>query len=221
MPSPNYKLISFALCPYVQRARILLNEHNIQHELEYIDLDAPPEWFLDVSPLEKVPVLLVDNKSVFESTVICEYLDEVSGKSLHPEDPFEKAHNRAWMEFGNELLSNTYNFFTTNDELSFKQLRATLLEQFDILEEEISNQPYFNGKNFSLVDAVYGPLFRILSLLQEVKNINFYADTPKVAAWHKALLAHPSIIKSVPDNYDEEMKAYLARQVSVLNSTAL
>jgi len=217
MTLPKYKLISFALCPYVQRARIVLNEKNVEYELEYIDLDAPPEWFFDISPLEKVPVLLVDNKSVFESTVICEYLDEVSENSLHPEDPFDKAHNRAWMEFGNDLLSNTYNFFTTDDPLTFKQLRAKLIDQFDILEEELSNKPYFNGEKFSLVDAVYGPLFRIILLLQETKNIHFYEDTPNVAAWQQILLAHPSIIKSVPENYNVEMKAYLERQESVLN----
>ena len=54
----NLKLISHNLCPYVQRSRIVLEEKAVPHELEFIDLAAKPDWFLAISPLGKVPVLL-------------------------------------------------------------------------------------------------------------------------------------------------------------------
>ncbi|MFV2057213.1 MAG: glutathione S-transferase family protein [Thiohalomonadales bacterium] len=220
MPLPQFKLISFDLCPYVQRARVVLNEKNIPYELEFIDLDAPPEWFYEISPLEKVPVLLADGKAVFESTVICEYLDEVTPESLHPADPFKKAQNRAWMEFGNEMLANTYTYFTTDDSLQFKQTRAKLLDRFDILEEELTHTPFFNGENFSIVDAVYGPLFRVYNMLTTLNDFNFFADTAKILNWKASLLAYPAVINSVPDSYTEDMIAYLKRQDSVLNNSA-
>ena len=81
MSLPKLKLISFTLCPYVQRAMIVLNEKNIPFDIEYIDLSEPPPWFYDISPLEKVPVLLVNDEPLFESMVICEYLDEITGIS--------------------------------------------------------------------------------------------------------------------------------------------
>ena len=52
-------LISFETCAFVQRAVITLKRKQIAHDITYIDLDDPPDWFLDLSPLKKVPVLKV------------------------------------------------------------------------------------------------------------------------------------------------------------------
>ena len=55
----------------------------------------------------KVPVLIVDeNKVLFESAVICEYLNEITFGSLHSKDPLEKARHRAWIEFGSGILGS-------------------------------------------------------------------------------------------------------------------
>ncbi|MGY4160696.1 glutathione S-transferase [Bradyrhizobium sp. USDA 4461] len=75
------KLISHKLCPYVQRAVIALHEKGVPFERIDIDLANKPDWFLKISPLGKVPVLVVtgdDGKEValFESNVICEYIEE-------------------------------------------------------------------------------------------------------------------------------------------------
>src|SRR4029450_6177472 len=73
----SLKLISHKLCPYVQRAVIALTEKGIPFERIDIDLANKPDWFLKISPLGKVPVLVVaqDGREValFESNVICEY----------------------------------------------------------------------------------------------------------------------------------------------------
>lgn len=79
-------LVSHPLCPYVQRAAIVLAEKGVQYERRDIDLAAKPDWFLAVSPLGKTPVLLAGGAALFESTVICEYLDETHAPRLHPSD---------------------------------------------------------------------------------------------------------------------------------------
>ena len=86
---PHYKLISFKLCPFVQRSIITLLEKGVGYEIEHIDLSNKPQWFLDISPFGKVPVLVVDDDVVlFESAVINEFLDETApGRRLHPDDP--------------------------------------------------------------------------------------------------------------------------------------
>jgi glutathione S-transferase len=78
MNTPRLTLISHALCPYVQRAAIVLAEKGIAFERRDIDLANKPDWFLAVSPLGKTPVLLVDGEAIFESAVICEYLEDTA-----------------------------------------------------------------------------------------------------------------------------------------------
>ncbi|MES2034183.1 MAG: glutathione S-transferase N-terminal domain-containing protein, partial [Pseudomonadota bacterium] len=53
-------LISFPLCPFVQRAIIALEEKKVPYDVVYIDLTNKPDWFLKLSPLGKVPVLKVE-----------------------------------------------------------------------------------------------------------------------------------------------------------------
>ncbi len=79
-------LVSHALCPYVQRAAIVLAEKDVPFERRDIDLANKPEWFLRLSPLGKTPVLVVEGEAIFESAVICEYLDETTLPRLHPDD---------------------------------------------------------------------------------------------------------------------------------------
>lgn len=217
MSVPNLKLISFTLCPYVQRAMIVLREKNISFDIEYIDLSAPPPWFYDISPLEKVPVLLVDEQPLFESMVICDYLDEITEGSLYPADAFAKAQNRAWIEFGNEILNSTYEFFNTDDAKKFNHLKSTLIDHFEVLEDEISEGEYFNGADFSMIDAVYAPIFRFHQQIASYKDFGIFEDAENIKAWGDRLLTRPSVIKSVPDSYKEDISSYFKKLDSIFN----
>jgi glutathione S-transferase len=89
--APKLTLISHKLCPYVQRAVIALTEKGVPFERIDIDLANKPDWFLKISPLGKVPVLLVETAggevALFESNVICEYIEDTqAGAKLHPRD---------------------------------------------------------------------------------------------------------------------------------------
>ena len=96
----KYMLVSFETCPWVQRSAIVLREKNTEFELRHIKADNRPDWFLAISPHKKVPVLSIDDKvSLFESNAINEYLDETIAPRLHPEDPIERAVNRAWTDY--------------------------------------------------------------------------------------------------------------------------
>lgn len=217
MSTPNIKLISFTTCPYVQRATTVINEKNIPCEIEYIDLSAPPPWFYDVSPLEKVPVLLVDEKPIFESMVICDYLDDVTPGSLYPKDPFNKAQNRSWLEFGNEILNITYDFIYESDPKKFNHLKETLSDRFEILEEELNLGKYFNGDNFAMIDAVYASIFRYHQHIAMIKDYEIFEDAPNVKAWGDRLLNHPSVIKSIPESYESDISKYFNNLDSILS----
>jgi glutathione S-transferase len=108
---PTYELVSHHLCPYVQRAAIVLTEKGVSFKRTLIDLDNKPDWFKAISPLGKVPLLKVtldDGETVvlFESAVICEYLEETLPNPLHPADPLTRAQHRGWMEFGSAILAD-------------------------------------------------------------------------------------------------------------------
>ena len=126
----DYKLISFALCPYVQRALIVLKEKNVPFERVDIDLANKPDWFLKLSPLGKVPVLQSGDNVLFESQVIAEYLDEVTDGSLHPSDPIEKAVHRAWIEFASQTLNAIWGFYVSENEEDFLKAREVIVDKF-------------------------------------------------------------------------------------------
>lgn len=217
MFTQNLKLISFTICPYVQRAMIVLNEKNISFDIEYIDLSAPPPWFYDISPLEKVPVLLVNEKPLFESMVICDYIDEITPETLYPSDAFEKAQNRSWLEFGNGILDTTFKFLRENDPKKFKQLKETLIDHFEILEEEFKNGEFFNGADFAMIDAVYAPIFRYHQRIENYKDYEIFEDAPNVKAWGDRLLERPSVVSSVPVSYEADITKFFKNLDSILS----
>ncbi|MDU6138825.1 glutathione S-transferase family protein, partial [Bradyrhizobium sp.] len=133
------KLISHKLCPYVQRAVIALKEKGVAFERIDIDLANKPDWFLKLSPLGKVPVLVVRSAesevALFESNVICEYIEETqAGARLHPADPLTRAQHRAWMEFGSAILGDLWGLETTQDAATFAAKRDALAAKFARVE---------------------------------------------------------------------------------------
>lgn len=183
------KLISFKLCPFVQRASIVLRYKAIEHEVIYIDLASPPEWFLSISPLKKVPLLLVGDEVIFESSVINEYLDEAYPRKMHPEDLLVRAKNRAWIEFGNVCMWDAFHLSIKETEPEFNEIQAGLLGKFDQLEKAMGEPPFFNGKLLSLVDASFAPLLLRLKYIDALRPGIFDRDRhPKIYNWKDALL---------------------------------
>ena len=211
------KLISHKLCPYVQRAVIALTEKGVPFERIDIDLAGKPDWFLKISPLGKVPVLLVQTgdgeaAALFESNVICEYIEETqSGTKLHPLDPLTRAQHRAWMEFGSVILSELWGLETTDDPATFESKRQAVAAKFARVEEALGAGPFFAGKDFSLVDAVFAPIFRYFDVFDQLTDLSVFADTPKVRAWRVALAQRPSVRTAVGPDYPQLLHAFLVR----------
>lgn len=218
MSQPSLKLISHKLCPYVQRARIVLDEKSIPHEIEFIDLANKPQWFLELSPLGKVPVLLVDGEPLFESQVIAEYLDEVTPGSLHPSEPLNKARNRSWIEFASSTLNSIGAFYSARNQAAFDKAEATLKQRFRTLEETLGEGPYFNGRNFSLVDAAFGPVFRYFDVIDRYADFGFFENVPKVVAWRTVLRQHSSVKRAAVDDYAERLHQFFLKRDAVLTS---
>ena len=209
-------LISHPLCPYVQRAVIALNERGVAFERVDIDLANKPEWFRAVSPLGKTPVLLADGNAIFESAVICEYLEDTQPQALHPADPLLRAQHRGWIEFASTTLNGVWAFYTARDEAAYAASARTLVERFGQLEIALGKGPYFGGHHFSLVDAVFGPVFRYFDVFDRASDIDLFGATPKLRAWRAALNRHPSVINAVSADYAQRLAQFVIDQDGVL-----
>jgi len=209
-------LISHYLCPYVQRAVISLAEKQVQHERIYVDLANKPEWFNAISPLGKTPVLKVGETAIFESAVILEYLEETQKKPLHPTDPLSRAGHRAWIEVGSAILNDIARFYNAPDaEILAAKAKAMKLK-FARIEERLVGQPWFDGENFHLVDAVFGPVFRYFDTFDRVGEFGVLEGMPKLADWRAALADRPSILTAAPEDYDERLLSFLIGRNSYL-----
>ncbi|WP_299840868.1 glutathione S-transferase family protein [uncultured Paracoccus sp.] len=211
--APKLTLISFPTCPYVQRAVIALRERGVEYEVIHIDLANKPDWFLEISPLGKVPVLKIERAGekpviLFESTVILQYLDEtLLGQRLFPEDALDRARQRAWVEYAGSVLGELWKLGQAKDEAGFAEARTGLITRLQPLEAEVVG-PFFAGAGFSAVDAVFAPAFRQLDALETVRKLGVTDDLPKLQAWRQALAARPSVAGAVPADF---LDLYLGR----------
>ncbi|MDB5864856.1 MAG: hypothetical protein JWO70_2662 [Betaproteobacteria bacterium] len=201
----KFRLCSFKTCPWVQRAAIVLRAKEIPYEIEYIDRDNRPQWFLAVSPHAKVPVLQIDGKeALFESNAIAEYLEEVAAPRLHPEDAIERARNRAWTDYVTTLASAVSTTAYSDSEEEFTARAARIAEPFAKLDEALGKRgnagPYFNGAKLSLVDAAYAPFLQRYTFMDRLRPLGIIERHPRLKAWRDALMAAPAVRAStVPE----------------------
>jgi len=220
MPNPESDaliLISHTLCPYVQRAAIALAEKNIAFKRITIDLSNKPDWFLEISPLGKVPLLQHGEEVIFESAVILEYIEEITDGPLHPSSAIERARHRSAIEFGSSILNSIAGFYSAADKQSFEVKVTELTQRFTWLEAQLGHGAFFAGNTFSLVDATFGPVFRYFDLFDQIGDFGILNNRPKIANWRKALAQRVSVQNAVAPEYPELLTAFVKKRHSYLS----
>jgi glutathione S-transferase len=134
--------------------------------------------------------------SLFESNAINEYLDETIAPRLHPEDPVQRAINRAWTDYLPTFSEMVTGQAYAGDEAEYKADVAKIPQAFEKLEGALKTQsargPFFNGAKYSLVDAAYAPFLQRYYYLDRIKPLGVIEKFPRVKAWAEALLKRPS-----------------------------
>ncbi|HIB27705.1 MAG TPA: glutathione S-transferase family protein [Candidatus Thioglobus sp.] len=197
------ELISFKLCPFAQRAIIILNTQKIDFEITYINPMDPPDWFKAISPTGQVPLLKVDDQIVFESSVITEFINDISSTSIHPEDVITKANNRSWIAFSSSIFDDLFGL-VTGDEDKFNASKTSLFAKLEKLEKAKGDGTFFNGESFNMIDAALAPIFMRLAWMNEfTDNALSISEFKTLSAWSDAVLAVKEVQTSVIDGIDD------------------
>jgi len=196
---------------------ILLRAKNVDFDVTYINLREKPDWFLEISPHGKVPVLQVDGQPLFESNAIAEFLDEMVEPRLHPADPIKRARNRAWTDFTPDFSRALNGIYYTKTREDMEAGLAEAPPRVARLEEAIKNErgndgPYFNGDTLCLVDAAYAPFLQRFEFVERKLQTGLLAAFPLVQAWSDALLSDELVTGSVVDHFEDEFLANLVRR---------
>ena len=217
----KYMLVSFKTCPWVQRSAIILREKNTPFEFRHIEPDNRPDWFLAISPHKKVPVIRIDDQeSLFESNAINEYLDETIEPRLHPADPLKRAVNRAWTDYAPTFASSVTGCAYAATKEDYEKAIAKIPEAFGRLEKALEKQgsgPFFNGAQYSLVDAAYAPFLQRYVFLDRIKPIGLLEKYPRLKAWTEALMARPSTHSFPAGEFEEMYRANVKRRNSYIS----
>lgn len=211
-------LASHVLCPYVQRAAIVLGEKAIPFERRDIDLARKPDWFLALSPTGKTPLLLVGETALFESSVICEYLEEVHEPLLHPAAPLDRARHRAWMEFASLVLAAIAALYSAPTEAALADKAGALRGLLERVEHALGDGPYFAGAAFSMVDAAFAPALRYFEVIEDQGRFGFFQGLPKLQAWRQRLAARPSVRQAVAPDYLDRLRVFLVGRETALSA---
>lgn len=152
--------------------------------------------------------------------MILEYLEDTQPLPLHPSDPLHRAEHRSWIEFGSAVLNDIAGFYGAVDETLFMQKARALTDKFKRLEARLelrfASGPYFDGR-FSLVDAVFGPIFRYFDVFDRIGEFGILSGKPKALAYRQALSARPSVRAAVAADYDSRLWTFLQARKSHLS----
>jgi glutathione S-transferase len=192
----NIKLYSAKGCPFARRTRVVLHEKGIDFETREVDFRNKSDEFLAASPTGKVPVVVVDGDSLYESNIVNQYLDEVHEEPrLMPTDPKARAYARIWMvraddDFYPQVFVSSMGRKRGFSEERISEAQEKLKATLSRLEEGLEGNEYL-ANSFSLADIAHAGNFVRLHELEQNGTISL-ADYPNVASWMERIEAHES-----------------------------
>ncbi len=198
------KIVSYTICPFAQRVLGVLEIKGVDYELERLLLGEKPDWFLKASPAAQVPILIEDRGVLFESSAICEYLDEVYEEpKLHPRDPFKRAQHRAWAELAAKNYLVQCPTMRSPTTAQFEERKAEFLTVLEKVEKVLAQGPYFDGGRLSMVDAAWHPLLHRAAVVENYTGFDFLSAFPKTKTWQQELMTVDALARSVSEDFEK------------------
>ena len=207
-------LYAFDRSPFGWKVRVALAEKKITYDMIAPENKNEDPAFARLNPLRKTPVLVLeDGRSIYESTVINEYLEEIHPEPpMLPKDPYERARVRMIEDTFDQYVYPAIRDFTnaqfdykppilhrkTADKVDHKLLEESRIRVHEHLkrrETELKGRTWFGGEIFSLADAALVPALtgtlRIMGVLPDPKY-------PNIGAWIGRVTTRPTYKQAAP-----------------------
>ncbi|XP_015165334.1 glutathione S-transferase U25-like isoform X1 [Solanum tuberosum] len=205
-------LLDYWPSPFGTMARIALVEKGVNYIHKFEDLSNKSPLLLEMNPVHhKIPVLVHKGKSICESNIIIQYIDEIwkNNFPLLPCEPYQRAKARFLVDFINKKVhgSSVKVWMGQNEEQ--EDGKKELVEWSKFLEEELGDKLYFGGDEFGFVDIAFVPFYNWLIVFKTFANFNtIEIECPKLVMWGERCLKRDSVSKSLPTS-DQVYQAYL------------
>lgn len=196
------KLLKTETSPFGLRVTTALRIKGIEYETIIEDISNKSPLLLQSNSVhKKIPVLLHNGKSICESLVILEYIDETWKQNpLLPNDPYDKAMARFWAKFADDkLLSSIWKVFLTQEKEQ-EEAKTGALENLELIEELLKNKKFFHGETIGYLDIALCWMPVLLENLQEISGVKLIDGErfPFLSAWMDNLLNAPDLEGSWP-----------------------
>ncbi|GAB2279898.1 Glutathione S-transferase dhar3, chloroplastic [Dionaea muscipula] len=177
-------------CPFCQRVLLTLEEKQLPYETKLVDLSNKPEWFLEINPDGKVPVIKLDEKWIADSDVITQTLEE-----KYPDPPLATPPEKA--SVGSKIFSSFIGFLKSKDPADGTE--QALLSELNSFNDYIKdNGPFINGKEVSAADLSLGPkLYHLEIALGHYKDWLIPDSLTYLRSYMKVLFSRDSFVKTI------------------------
>ncbi|XP_052825442.1 uncharacterized protein LOC106883196 isoform X1 [Octopus bimaculoides] len=197
--STSLRFASSWYCPFCQRVWIALLEKGIPFKYEEIDPYNKTEEFLKLNPRGLVPVLIHDDKIIYESAVCMEYIDEAwpQKPKIMMEQPYDKAQVRIWGDYAASKIIPLFFAILKSDPEKLGETQKSFVENTGGFVKAMSpTGKFFMGDTFSFVDMMLLPWMQRLPVLKHYKSFEIPSDLdwyPRFQKWLTACLNRESV----------------------------
>ncbi|EIK53993.1 glutathione S-transferase [Stutzerimonas stutzeri TS44] len=198
------------LSPFVRKVRLCLLEKDLDYQLEKVMPFSPPDWYLQLNPLGRIPALRDGDLTLADSSVICQYLEDTYAGThrLYGDDAASRARIR-WLEkyadyelaplttfcvFANRILKPSSGQ-ACDEQAVQTALREKLPPHLDYLEQQLGRNEYFVGTRLSLADIAVTSQLINMAHGEEPLDAGRW---PALGAHYARMIALPSLASLLP-----------------------
>ncbi|HAP25158.1 MAG TPA: glutathione S-transferase [Achromobacter sp.] len=192
--------------PFVRKVMIVIYEAGIEDRVALVRtpvaMDKPNLDLMPDNPLIKLPTLVLDDgTALYDSRVICAYLDAMAGCGLLPADPTLRLTAERRQALGDGFLDALLLFRQERNKPAERQTPAWLdafaLKTKAVLAALEAEAPALQASRFDLGLIAIGCALSYMDY--RFPDIAWRDDHPALAAWHARYAARPSVMRTQPD----------------------
>ena len=198
------KLIGSKTSPYVRKVRVLLAEKQRDYEFVEENVWAATTQVGRYNPLTKVPVLVLEGgETLFDSSVITEYVDTLSEPALLPASGLERALARRSESLADGVCDAAVAIVLERkrealrqDPAALERARAKVDAGIAAFESLLDGRDWLGGGAPGLADLAAGCALVYVEF--RLPEVGWRARSPALRRWAEQLEARPSFAATRP-----------------------